>query len=1085
MSDNSKNTHNPIERSWEKLLAEKDASISQLEEQFLNLEKNGFSKKMMYEADRLEEDVLQYQKSMNSLKNELAESSRKFERRFDAISIMDVKPKNENKIKQQYGSSDLSSETNDFVLFRIIGNDLYPRHRKGQSRDNLRFILENEQPLEYCQKKWVVNRIADPSEEEAIISLLKEFGHEWIHIPFISEDYKEIPLDLTCLPYPEYLTSSEFFGLGPEQKQRLITAVYRLKNNYVMNNNGARNRALEEGRHIAKWVLPWDGNCFLTPRAWQRITEDVIEKPWLRYFSVPMTRVLDNQNLIEDYFQPEAVEEPQLIFRKDSAEVFNEAFCYGRRPKVELFWRLGIPGKWDRWKDDPWDQQRRDPSKEESQFGLAGWVARLYSGMGSLEQDNQNSFKQRGLARQEAIVSTLQLLDRLHQSESSDSYHFGVFDEKTLQAEFEHYQQGDMPLLQRRIDHLLLNAEAALKRGPFSVTEKTTTPPSGNIHDYWHPAPYWWPNPETSDGLPYIRRDGERVPGTRLYEEDSEKYDRTRVQRLFDDGLTLALAWYFTGDARYADHAIRALRRFFIVPDTRMNPHLQYAQVRMGHKKNQGMSTGIIEFKDFYFYLDAVRILMASPALTYTDKQTFNAWLEEYLDWLLTSPQGIKERQAGNNHGTYYDLQVASIAAFLDRQETLYETLLRAQSRIDCQIAPDGSQPEELTRATTQHYCCYNLQGWANLAELSYRWGIDLWQYTSKDGGSLKKAAQWLLKLSRCSWPFEQIEVFDEQRFYPITILAQSHVAGLAEETPLPDDPYAMKSIFFAHDGIRPYWNLGQKREQIGFTAPDKPHMFFAIPLKGKAASEDWQQVVQNLNNTLRSIQANSNKDFSIVIAGHDKPEIATSLSKSVTFLSCDWPEPSSFGEKSTDKRAKIAYIGNYIGKKIKNNEGIYVHLLDADDLVDAGLVSYVLDNDNRLGYYVDEGYKLSQASGELAETESFHTRCGSCLVGYFLKEELEASSEQGCSYFEKWIWRKHKEYPNFLMSHKRSLEILPFRAVVYVINHSESLETSKKSIKPFSITDRVVEAENAKIVLDKTFSYSVPIVAQNSNSSA
>ncbi|MGQ7241860.1 alginate lyase family protein [Salinicola sp. V024] len=791
---------------WDSIEAENSGRIAQLESQIQALKASKASGLAQRSNKALAEELAEQHQSLTKLEDELADAARRFERRFDAIAMMDIKPRFPETLKKQYGASALATEPDDFVLYRIIGNDLYPRHRKGQSRDNLRFILENEQPLEGCKKRWVVNRIADPAEESAILTLLEAHHQEWIHIPFSAEEYRRIPLDFNCLPSPGYLASAEFAKLGPEQRQRLLTALYRFKNNYVMNNNGARNRALEAGLGEAKWVLPWDGNCFLTPRAWNRIVEDVRERPWLAYYAVPMTRVLDNQRLIDDHFEPEAVEEPQLIFRNDADERFNEAFCYGRRPKVELFWRLGIPGKWDRWKDDAWEQPRRELGPEAGQFGVAGWVARLYSGMGSLEKDNQASFKQRGLARQEAIVSTLQWLDRSHRPETADSERYGVLDPLMLDEEARQYQAGDNESLQQRIEDLLLGADEALERGPFTVTDKTTLPPSEDPQDYWHPAPYWWPNPETPDGLPYIRRDGERVPGTRMYEADSEKYDRTRVQRLFDDGLTLALAWRFTGDDRYADHAIRSLRTFFINPETRMNPHLQFAQVRLGHKKNQGMSTGIIEFKDFYFYLDAVRILSNSPALTHGDLEAFRAWLNDYLEWLLTSAQGMKERQAGNNHGTYYDLQVASIAAFLQRQEVLYETLLRAQSRIPCQFAPDGSQPEELTRTTTAHYCCYNLQGWLNIAELADHWGVDLWRHVAHNGSSLSGGVAWLLSLSQSTWPFPQVDAFDYQRFYPIYLMAKR--LGLERDANLEHDSLSLKSIFHPHDGIMPYWNL-------------------------------------------------------------------------------------------------------------------------------------------------------------------------------------------------------------------------------------------------------------------------------------
>ena len=105
------------------------------------------------------------------------------------------------------------------------------------------------------------------------------------------------------------------------------------------------------------------------------------------------------------------------------------------------------------------------------------------------------------------------------------------------------------------IDHLRAEADKAMKEGAYSVTFKSLTPPGGTKHDYMSMGPYWWPDPERPDGLPYVRRDGERVPGTLMYEPDSDRYDRTRVQLLFDDGLALALSWLLTGGE---DHGILA-----------------------------------------------------------------------------------------------------------------------------------------------------------------------------------------------------------------------------------------------------------------------------------------------------------------------------------------------------------------------------------------------------------------------------------------------------------------------------------------------------------------------------------------------
>lgn len=295
-----------------------------------------------------------------------------------------------------------------FALYRIIGNDLYPRHKIGQARENLLFILENEEMFGNCEKFFIVNRIICPDEEQKIIDILETHNARYVRLPFSVEEYRRIDLDRRAL---RGLTRKEMIRLKEEKLQRLLLALYRLKNNYVMNINGARNFALREGKARAKWSLIFDGGCFITPAAWQQITGDIMVSPHLKYFFVPMTRVHSNAELLCGGFTPKPVEEPQLIFREDSREEFNMAFPYGRRDKVELLWRLQISGKWDSYRDDPWDQGRPSPSPEAHLVGTAGWIARLFTGMGCLETQDTEGARQRYLARADAILSTLQSID--------------------------------------------------------------------------------------------------------------------------------------------------------------------------------------------------------------------------------------------------------------------------------------------------------------------------------------------------------------------------------------------------------------------------------------------------------------------------------------------------------------------------------------------------------------------------------------------------------------------------------------------------------------------------------------------------
>lgn len=321
---------------------------------------------------------------------------------------------NPAQLAADYRASPIAEATDNFVLYRIIGNDLPPRHSKGQTRDNVAWLLAHEPELERCEKYWVVNRIVDPREEEAVLQLLEGAGQSVVHVPFSWDEYEQLTLDTQAIPEEYRPGGSQFERLREDQQSRVMMRLYRHKNNYVMNNNGVRNAALMDGRGRAKWVLPWDGNCYLTERAWQEILESVGSSPEYPYHIVPMARIRDNSELLDPNRRFEANEEPQIVFRSDAQECFNPEFYYGRRPKVELLWRLGVPGPWDHWTSEPWDLPIPDYSSQAGQFTYSGWVARMASGKAHLEKGKQLAAVSidRMLARNEAIKAMIDELDK-------------------------------------------------------------------------------------------------------------------------------------------------------------------------------------------------------------------------------------------------------------------------------------------------------------------------------------------------------------------------------------------------------------------------------------------------------------------------------------------------------------------------------------------------------------------------------------------------------------------------------------------------------------------------------------------------
>lgn len=309
------------------------------------------------------------------------------------------------------------------------------------------------------------------------------------------------------------------------------------------------------------------------------------------------------------------------------------------------------------------------------------------------------------------------------------------------------------------------SADAALAAGPFSVMQKKAVPPSGDKHDYMSLGTYWWPDPEKSDGRPYIRRDGYVNP-------EGQKLDFPRLRKMAESVEALALGYYFTGEERYAAHAAKLLRVWFLDADTRMNPHLEYAQAIPGH--NQGRGIGIIDTHRFVELIDHVGLIQTSAAWTAADQRGLQKWFRDYLTWLLESPHGRDEAKTRNNHGTHYDAQVVAMALFVGDEGTARKIITdRAQRRIAEQIEPDGRQPLELGRTKSFDYSIFNLRAWCMLARLAEHLHIDLWHYQTDDGRGIRKAIDWLGPYSdaQARWSHEQLH--GPARIKLLTLLRQ------------------------------------------------------------------------------------------------------------------------------------------------------------------------------------------------------------------------------------------------------------------------------------------------------------------------
>ena len=324
------------------------------------------------------------------------------------------------------------------------------------------------------------------------------------------------------------------------------------------------------------------------------------------------------------------------------------------------------------------------------------------------------------------------------------------------------------PIMKDYLGTVINKSNSFLIEKPTSVMEKTQLPPSRNKHDFYSLAAYEWPNPDTPNGLPYVSRDGKVNP------EIYTILDRTYLNDMIYRVKTLAIAYYFTDNATYSSKAQELLRVWFLDKDTYMNPNLDYAEIEKG--KGRLNPSGIMEGYNLPQLTDAIALLQLSPKWSEEVQLGMQEWFDKYLDWLLNSHSGTIEGKRMNNHGTYYHMQVASIALYLNKTDFTKELLTSMMQNISSapyedfskligvRINPDGSQPFELKRSASLHYSVYNLLGLFLLANLGDKIGIDLWNHEAQ-GAGLKKALDFILpyELEKKPWPKGTQPIYEKE----------------------------------------------------------------------------------------------------------------------------------------------------------------------------------------------------------------------------------------------------------------------------------------------------------------------------------
>ncbi|ORX54026.1 hypothetical protein DM01DRAFT_1407542 [Hesseltinella vesiculosa] len=725
----------------------------------------------------------------------------------------------------QHAYPDTTPVRDQIVLYRIIGNDLPPRHKEGQTLSNLQFILDHEPSFPNTRKIFLLNRISNPANEATIIRLLDLYQQEYVRLPFEEDIYKQLDFRLEQFPEADFLHSDDYRRYSKVSKLRILDFTYHDKNLYAMNNNGGRNTAIEHAKSLpnVKWIMPFDGNCFLSANAFKEITTQLDKHgDATKYFTVPMARLLDNSVLLTSSdIRPKAPEEPQIIFRHDADETYNLDMRYGRRSKLELLWTLGaLQNRHLNRPTVPWEPVERPYSPDKGNFRTIGWVFRLFSGNPQQEENKKEASSIRAFNRLLAIQS---YLDSLDESIARRDFHqekmFLLNERAMANKRYDYWNTnkgvtGIVDELLRRADTIVQDLHTYYPSvvGNVASTSHQDDLPSSSTSDPTPPPPAidHTPTPERLGAL----SQNVTILTVAHYFLGNEHYGKlaanlVRVHLLEQTAVTEEDAYStakrvpdeshlldFLSDQGYS---FPSLGRFSTVDTTPRHPLVRSPS---SSSPSHLLSTSDLTKTDLSSLLDCIRLLRRMQMLTHKEYIYVQAIAADVLEYLITSPAGIHLAQMADHRGVLYDLQVTSLAAFTDDVRLFLRVANRCRMRIGKQFTEDGAQPFQEQRLhsmlaqplieTTEtdddsastppwqasfHYQSLNLQYWTSLARGIQNIGIgnDIWHFTSENQASISHAVtRFLQHYALHDWQSDHDRAWAHSRLRPLMMMAHN-----------------------------------------------------------------------------------------------------------------------------------------------------------------------------------------------------------------------------------------------------------------------------------------------------------------------
>jgi len=152
-------------------------------------------------------------------------------------------------------------------------------------------------------------------------------------------------------------------------------------------------------------------------------------------------------------------------------------------------------------------------------------------------------------------------------------------------------------------------------------------------------------------------------------------------------------------------------------------------------------------------------------------------WFGQYVKWLLTSEFGTKAKAKKNNHGVYYDAQVAHVLMFAGRCDLAKKVVESGYNRTKDQIHKSGLMPHEKERTQSLFYHAFNLRAFLRLTHYGRQLDLDIYEKTKgKKSGSIKTSVDFVASYAGRveDWPYEEISQYIDRGLWRMIKSAQA-----------------------------------------------------------------------------------------------------------------------------------------------------------------------------------------------------------------------------------------------------------------------------------------------------------------------